>query len=185
MKRTVKTAAPVYCPVNNFTYDNVSEFLSRGGEMHVYDYQCFGGFTGAHSTAIEAAAEDFRWYAKKGVKLIGSEFAYLNDIGNPAGTMNGWLYPHVGWHADLAKTEQLRKYYLRRVYREGAPVAERYFGGIRRDALRTHAASDPRWVNPLSGEKSRAEWEGALAMIANPIARRHFEILMKKAIGEK
>lgn len=176
---------PLYCPCGNFNYNNIRDFLARGGEMHVYDYHCFSGFTDANNSTMEAATEDFRWYTKIGAKLIGSEFAYLNDINNPAGVMNGWLFPQVGWYADLAKTEQLRKWYLRRVYREGAPIVEKYFGGMRREAIHTHAPDETPWRNPLVGAAGRAEFEKYLPLIKNPIAKKHFEILMKKVAASK
>lgn len=176
---------PLYCPRGNWNYNNIKEFLARGGEMHVYDYHCFGGFTGANNTTMEAATEDFRWYTKVGAKLIGSEFAYLNDINNPAGMMNGWLYPQTGWSADLAKLEQLRKWYIRRVYREGAPVVEKYFGGLRRNAIHTHAPDETPWKNPLVGGAGKAEFEKYLPLIKNPVAKRHFETLMKKVAASR
>ena len=171
---------PVYHPLNRGYYENTLKMKSLGGEMRVYDYLAFGPLLRADTTAIEAAAEDYKWYTSLGATSIGSELAWVNDYKKPTAMMNGWLFSRIGWSADIDKVEGLRKWFLRRVYREGAPAAEEYYARYRRRAFR----GAPRGEKMLVGEEAREVFGKYLDKITNPIAKKHFEILMQQAIGK-
>jgi len=177
-------STPIYHPLNGHVYDNVTSMLEKGGEMHVYDYHAFGGITDPASAIPEVAAEDYRWYTDHGAKLIGSECAYISNTNAPAGMFNGWLFNKVGWDADITKVEGLRKYYLRRLYREGAPAAEDYYARFRRARIRSRGPKDPA-PKMLTGDEAKEVFGRYLDKITNPIAKKHYEILMKKAIDGK
>jgi hypothetical protein len=171
---------PVYHPLNRGYYENTLKMKSLGGEMRVYDYLAFGPLLRADTTGIEAAAEDYRWYSSLGATSIGSELAWVNDYRKPSAMMNGWLFSRIGWSADIDKVESLRKWFLRRVYREGAPAAEEYYARYRRRAFR----GAPRSYKMLTGEEAREVFGRYLDKIGNPIARKHYVLLMNQAVGK-
>ena len=176
---------PVYHPLNHDMYRNFTDMLALGGEMQVYDYHAFSGINNPMTSMPEAAAEDFSYYDSIGVKNIGSEMSSgLGDIQKQTAMMNGWLFSRVGWDADLRKVEGLRKYYLRRLYREGAPAAEEYYARYRCEAIRNRPTNSPM-LNMLVGEEAKEVFGKYLDRITNPIAKKHYEILMATAINGK
>ena len=170
---------PVFHPSNRNVLDNFTAMQAKGGEMHVYDYHAFADVDSTGSAMAEASAADYRWYADHGARMTGAEYASVNNPKKPVAMMNGWLFNQVGWDADLRKVEGLRKYYLRRLYREGAPAAEAYFGCARRWTLNRKG---PR---SLPKEEAKGLFDRYLGQIANPIALEHYKILMKRAVGGK
>ena len=168
---------PVFHPFNSNIFANFTSMQAKGGEMHVYDYHafCAGGVT----AMAEAAAADYRWYSDHGIKMTGAEYASVGNPKEPLAMMNGWLFNQVGWDADFRKVEGLRKYYLRRLYREGAPAAEAYFGCARKW---TFNRKGPRG---LSGSEAKKLFNSYLGKITNPIALEHYKILMKRAVEGK
>ena len=162
------TLHPVYHPLNNGYFGNFTTMQACGGEMRVYDYHAFDAALRLDGAFAEVAAEDYRWYARHGVRNIGSELAYVTDPNWPTAMMNGWLFGRVGWTADIRDVEGLRKWYIRRVYR--------------RRAIR----GPVKWRNGtrmLVGEEAREVFGRYLDAITNPIARWHYETLMKKAVA--
>ena len=94
--------------------------------------------------------------------------------------MNGWLFSRIGWSADIDQVDRLRKWFLRRVYREGAPAAEEYYARYRRRAFR----GGPRDEKMLVGEEAREVFGRYLDKIGNPIAKKHYVLLMDQAVGK-
>ena len=181
--RRASHAQPLYHPVNRGYFENITSMLSLGGEMRVYDYQAFGPAIRLDAAFAEVAAEDYRWYARHGARCTGAEMAYVTDPKKPVAMMNGWLFGRVGWTAAVDDVEKLRKWYLRRVYREGAPAAEEYFARYRRKALRG-APRGSAAAKMLTGDEAREVFGRYMDKISNPIARAHYEILMKVAVGK-
>lgn len=178
--RRASVSVPVYHPLNRGYYENTVKMKELGGEMGVYDYHAFGPLLRADTTAIEAAAEDYKWYTSLGATSIGSELAWVNDYKKPTAMMNGWLFGRIGWTADINEVERIRKWFLRRVYREGAPAAEEYYARYRRRAFR----GAPRSYKMLTGEEAREVFGRYLDKIGNPIARKHYVLLMNQAVGK-
>lgn len=173
---------PVYHPLNRAMYDNFTGMLAQGGEMQVYDYHAFSGMNNPYTSLPEAAAADFRYYDSIGAKNIGSEMSGMGKIEKPTAIMNGWLFSRIGWDADITKVEGLRKYYLRRLYREGAPAAEEYYARYRREAIRRRPPNS-KAPKMLVGEEAREVFGKYLDKITNPISKRHYEILMNIAVN--
>jgi hypothetical protein len=176
---------PMFHPANRHVFDEFTLSLAKGGEMRVYDYHafCAGGVT----TMAEAAAADYRWYSDHGIKMTGAEYASIGNPKEPLAMMNAWLFNQVGWDADCRKVEKLRKYYLSRLYREGAPAAELYFAYPRRWALnRPERGATGCWVrSSLPKDEAQKIFDRYLGKITNPTALEHYKILMKKAVGDK
>lgn len=172
---------PVFHPLNRKCYENIVKMKSLGGEMRVYEYHAFGTLTRADTVGIEAAAMDYDYYTSLGATSIGSELAWVNEYTKPSAMMNGWLFSRIGWTADINQVEKLRKWFLRRVYREGAPAAEEYYARLRRKAFR----GAPNSYKMLAGEEARRVFGEYYDKISNPIAKVHFEFLMHQAIGRK
>lgn len=172
---------PSFHPLNRGYYENILKMKSLGGEMRVYDYHAFSAFLRNDTTGIEAAAMDYDWYTSIGATSIGSEMAWVNDYKKPTAMMNGWLFSRIGWSADINQVEKLRKWFIRRVYREGAPAVEEYYARYRRKAFR----GAPRSYKMLTGDEAAEVFGKYLDKIKNPIAKVHFEQLMSQAIGRK
>ncbi len=177
-------SVPLYHPLGHWPYRNTKEFLAAGGELRWYDYYSYGGnVTTSHwGPSIEAATEDYRYLTSLGGKLIGSEYAYVGDAKEPFAVMHGWLFTQAAWHADLKEVSDLRKYYIRRVFREGAPIVEKYV----LEQLRAAFHSCRWWTDGpeilRGGEKVKAMFEPYLKQIKNETARYYFQSVMKKAI---
>ena len=172
--------APMFHPVSNHIFNNFTAMQEKGGEMHVYDYHAFSPPLNSAFTAMaEASAADYGWYADHGAKMTGAEFVgSIAKPENPIAMMNGWLFNQVGWDADYRKVEALRKYYLRRLYREGAPAVEAYLA-----PPRMHALNRRERPALLPKPEATAQFERYRDKIANPIARRHYQILMDIVTG--
>lgn len=178
--------APVYHPLGHWPYRNMTEFLAAGGEMRGYEYYAFADDIASTRWApcVEAAAEDFRCLTALGGRYLGAEQAGVSNPKEPFAVMHGWLYSQVGWHADLKEVSALRKYYIRRVFREGAPIVERYVLERLRHRLRPYP-SDKMPDVLRGGEKARALFEPYLKLIKNETARFYFQGAMGKAIAGK
>jgi len=74
----------------------------------------------------EIVAWDVRALRPMGV----TRFANESNLHSAFQQMDIWVASRVYWNPD-ADVEALRKYYLRRTFREGAPQMERFFGEIR------------------------------------------------------
>ena len=176
--------APVYHPSSHHVYDNIVAMQAKGGEMHVYDYHAFA-YIDTRALIAEASAEDYRWYTERGGRLLGAEFdPDMCSAARPGAMLNAWLFNRVGWDADLRKVEQLRKFYLRRLYREGAPAAEAYFARRRCGATHRPMPGVPDDAPEYEGLAARKLFRPYRNKIANPMARRYFEILEKAAVGK-
>ena len=175
---------PVYHPCNHYLFDNFTSMQAKGGEMHVYDYHAIYGIEGLDALP-EAAAEDFRWYASHGAKMIGSEYDadHLANPKMPIGMMNAWLFNRVGWDADRAKVEQLRRFYLRRLFREGAPAMESYCAARRAYALHLVPPDRPP-PEEVKGVRALKHFRPHLDKITHPVAKRFYAQAMDAAIGE-
>ena len=176
--------APVYHPSSHHVYDNIVAMQAKGGEMHVYDYHAIYGIEGLDALP-EAAAEDFCWYASHGVKMIGSEYDadHLANPKMPIGMMNAWLFNRVGWDADRAKVEQLRRFYLRRLFREGAPAMESYCAARRAYALHLVPPDRPP-PEEVKGVRALKHFRPHLDRITHPVAKRFYAQAMDAAVGE-
>ena len=123
---------------------------------------------------------DYAWYTSIGATAIGSEMAWVNNYLKPTAMINGWLFSRIGWSADSNQAEKLRKWFIRRVYREGAPAVEEYYARYRRKAFR----GAPRSYKMLTGDEAAEVFGQYLDRIENPIAKVHFELLMSQAVGK-
>ncbi len=177
---------PVYHPLGHWPYRNMTEWLAAGGEMRGYEYYAFAGdiTSSRWAPCIESAAEDFRCMTALGGRQLGAEQASVSDPKEPFAVMHGWLFSQVGWHADLKEVSKLRKYYIRRVFREGAPVVERYVLERLRDRLRPYSREERPDIL-RGGEKVRAMFAPYLEKIKNETARHYFQGVMGKAVDGK
>ncbi len=170
---------PVYHPLVHGVYGNATNFLAKGGTLRLYEYHAFADMNRGYALAIpEAAAEDYRWYTDHGGQILGSEMAFSGKLSEPIEAMNAWLFSQVGWHANLEEVEKLRKYYIRRVYHEGAPVVEKYIFERVRNLLHPRRAGEA----PRNISATEAEWRSYLNKITNPTAKIHFQAMMGAAL---
>jgi len=173
---------PIFAPgTNTRLYNNYHRLLELGGQMHLYEYygSDLEAWYGFYMPIAEFMQADIAAYAQDGCQLIWSE---QGDGPNPRNVQEYWLYLRLCWDYDQ-NCEQLRKYFIRRVYREGAPGVERVLGPHREAKLK---GVRPTKL-PADEEVFRALGK-YLPKIKNPIARANFARFMNvygKAAAKK
>lgn len=163
---------PIYHPANNHIHGMAMDFLSRGGcknAMRGYDYHAFDGIDGI-SRMVEAIAEDYAYSRDVfKAKCMGSERSDVGSLSFPFSQMNGWLYNRVSWSADINEVQRLRKYYIRRTYREAAPIVERWI------LPQIYGGNDPQ---ALSRNEAKAKLSAMVDEIKNESARINLQALI-------
>jgi hypothetical protein len=87
--------------------------------------------------------------------------------------MEYWIVNRIYWNPNL-KVERLRKYFIRRTFREAAPEMERFFGAIREQWYKSrHASGFVNGSNVLS--------QTVVVPKIEPLLRGYLEIAAEKA----
>lgn len=168
---------PVYAPTNPQIYANRNNLLKRGGHMDLYEYYYF-------YPVAEVFKEDSLDHLEHGMEGLGFEWSVTSWDFPELQSQDYWVMNRLMWDPGQ-DVQQLRKYYMRRVYHEAAPAAEKYFltmlkkhySGIRGE----HGLSWP--VESLfkdgRGEEFRNLFADALKKVTNPQARINFGRLVR------
>jgi hypothetical protein len=98
--------------------------------------------------------------------------------------MEYWLIARLYWDPDT-DVEQLRKYFIRRVFREAAPEMEKFYGTIRQLYFKEKRTSDYeenketlRLVIAKGKERElRSYLDDALKAVKNPLSRKMIELI--------
>ncbi len=176
---------PVYAPANDRAYQNREKLRKVTKHLNLYDYY----FT---KPTAEVMKEDIQDFLENGGYHIGSELL-VDGAGADSrknmdfNNIDNWIYMRLSWDY-TQDVEQLRKYYLRRVFHEGAPVLEKFYGLIRQDFFSnmigtrrlTYNFFLPAVIFPDGrGEAFLREMQKTLPEIKNPIARINFARFMR------
>lgn len=171
---------PLFHPLCLWPWNNLEKTLACGGEPRLYEYYAFGGIGNAGASVVEAATADFAALTKLGGRLLGAEMAYVGSAKKPVAAMNGWLLTRASWNADVREVAKLRKYYIRRTFREGAPAVEAYVLSRLASTIKPRRTGAPR-AKPVGKDGAKALFERYLGKISNPSAKFHYEALMREA----
>jgi len=129
---------PIFAPINDIWWRTLNNWTAINDKVVMREYT--GLFVGFRSLA-EVAAFDIRAELDAGVREFTSESlpdstadipASKNLLGTQmdASFLEYWLITRLYWDPG-ADVEHLRKYAIRRTFREAAPAMEKFFGTIR------------------------------------------------------
>ena len=130
---------PLFSPINDHWWRQLTAWAAMTNDVVIREY--YGIMAGFRPLA-EVVAADVTAYDELGVAQFTSELNpvelvyWSDDRLRGAGdewdlmAMEYWVISRLYWNP-RADVEQLRKYYLRRTFREAAPAMERFFGAIR------------------------------------------------------
>lgn len=129
----------------------------------------------------EILAWDVRALAAMGVKRFGNETA----LNTAFMQMDFWVANRIYWNPE-ADVEALRKLYIRRTFREGAPEMERFFGETRKwwytaSGLKREDFVNLGWIVDRMGqqEKLYGHLQRAQEQARHPLARANIARLRK------
>ncbi len=180
---------PVYGPSNDRWSRNWDKLREVAKYMNLYEYYF-------HMPTAEVMKEDMRYILENGGHHIGSELTTDNGSAENARSMDfnnidNWIFMRLSWDY-TQDVEQLRKYYLRRVFHEGAPVLEKFYGTIRQHFFHTGGRRQMTYNSFLGslifpdgkGEEYLRELKAVLPKIKNPTARINFLRFIRTYEGE-
>jgi hypothetical protein len=130
---------PLFAPVNDSWWQIYKGWVEATPNLVIREY--YGIFLHGRPLA-EVFAADLRSYLDLGIRNIGSEiFPDLQQLWVDGeirggadqfdlGMMDLWVINRLYWNPNT-DVEVLRKYFIRRTFRDAAPEMERFFGAIR------------------------------------------------------
>jgi len=125
VRKDVKT--PIYSPANNHWWQILKGWRSKSDQVVLRDY--YGLLLTMHPIA-EVLAHDLRAMRDAGALRITTECSINEKAEDLGAAEEAWVVSRLMWNPDQ-DVEQLRKYYLRRTFREAAPAIEKFRGAIR------------------------------------------------------
>ncbi len=169
---------PIFSPSNPTVWDYTNKWSKKEGFFDMYEY--FYDFPSA-----ETAKWDFIQYMELGWKGFGWEHA-MDKAGGLLGlaqSQDYWSMYRLMWDPYKYDVQQLRKYYIRRVYHEGAPVIEKLqLTAVKKVFSGVYANHTPSWpyhaVIKEQGEELLKMFKEYLPKIKNPMARINFGRMM-------
>ena len=136
---------PLFAPENLKWLEYLRVWAEKSKDIEVYDYHGLG--LEFPRPLAEVRAKDFAELHKY-TRGMSSEYRHGGDRDTKGGeskiwdysAMEFWVLTRLYWDPSQ-DVEQLRKYFLRRTFREAAPPLERFYGTIRTEWFRNGRAS--------------------------------------------
>jgi hypothetical protein len=125
VRKDVKS--PIFSPVNNHWWQLLKGWRAKSDQVILRDYY---GLTLQIHPIAEVLAFDLRAMADAGALRITAENNIDEQAEDLGAAEEAWVISRLMWNPDQ-DVEQLRKYYLRRTFREAAPAIEKFRGTIR------------------------------------------------------
>jgi hypothetical protein len=130
--------SPLSAPINNHWWWRLEAWAKATPNLVMREYY---GIENGYRPLAETVAFDLKSYVARGVREFTSELNPDESVlrtGKVRGggeewdfmAMEYWIINRLYWDPNQ-NVEQLRKYYLRRTYREAAPAMEKFFGTMR------------------------------------------------------
>jgi hypothetical protein len=179
---------PLYSPINDVWWTRLVKWAAATPNVVIREY--YGIMNGFRPLA-EVVAADVKTYSKLGVKeytaeLNPDELVITSERKLRGGgdewdfmAMEFWVIQRLYWDP-TQDVEQLRKYYLRRTYREAAPAMEKFFGTIRANWYKQTIPSDfddPKnlmrslVIRPAIEDELQGHLTQALSVAKNPTSK--------------
>jgi len=125
VRKDIKT--PLYSPANNHWWQILKGWRTKSDQVILRDY--YGLLLTMHPIA-EVLAHDIRAMRDAGALRLTTESSINEKAEDLGAAEEAWVVSRLMWNPDQ-DVEQLRKYYLRRTFREAAPAIEKFRGAIR------------------------------------------------------
>ncbi len=130
---------PIFAPENRRYLGYLEGWTEKAKNIDVYNYHGLG--LDFPRPLSEVNAWDFRVFNKL-TRGVSSEYKHNGDRdkkGCPVqmwdySAIEFWVQTRLYWNPDR-DVEQLRKYFIRRTFREAAPAIEKFYGAFRADWL--------------------------------------------------
>ena len=174
--------APIFAPENAVWMRRLIGWSRLCKDIETYDYHGLG--LGFPRPLSEVRAWD---YAVMNPFIVGmtSENNLMQDDTDGAkavwdvSAMEQWVMSRLYWDPEQ-DVEKLRKYFIRRTYREAAPSVERVYGLIREEWFRSPRAST-LGDDPIDLTKLLIVSKGHVTEVSNLLARAVSEVRHPKA----
>ncbi len=186
--------SPLSSPINDHWWIQLTNWANKSPNVVIREY--YGIMNGFRPLA-EVVAFDVKSYIDRGVMQYTSELnpdeTFIDSEGHIRGggmewdfmATDFWVINRIYWNPNQ-DVEQLRKYYIRRTYREAAPNIERFFGAIRTAWYAGQVPSDFEEAYTLANgliiranreDELRGYLAAAAAQVKHPIAKMHVDVL--------
>lgn len=158
---------------NQFFWNHLHGWSRITDQTIIYEYLGLGRYD---RPFVEILAWDLRAMVPMGIRRFSSETNLKLQFLH----MDYWVANRLYWNPD-ADVEQLKKYFLRRAYREGAPAMERFYNELRKwwytEATRSGGFDPLSVIVKWSGmrETLREYLEEARATVRHPVAKANLE----------
>ena len=180
---------PIFAPVNDIWWRILNEWTKVSDKVVIREYT---GLYVYFRPLAEVAACDIRAeldagaleFTSESIPVCSSESPVVSAQDLDVSFMEYWLIARLYWDPD-ADVEQLRKYFIRRVFREAAPEMEKFYGTIRQLYFKEKRATDYeenqetlRLVIAKGKEcELRSYLDDALKKVKNPLSRKMIELI--------
>jgi len=193
---------PLYAPINRVWWERLTQWAKMTPNIVIREY--YGIFNEGRPLA-EVVAADVRADLELGVRSftaeINPDFTQVwsdgvlrgGEDGFDLSAMDFWMINRVYWNPE-ANLEDLRKYYIRRAFREAAPMMDKFFGVVRQgwyENLRppsTWGNSVKMWKETIVSKGRLDEMQTlldeALAAAENPSSQIMVAKIRDKFLGE-
>ena len=178
---------PLSAPINNHWWWRLEAWAKATPNVVMREYY---GISNGYRPLAETVAFDVRSYVERGIQeftaeLNPDEMVIHQGVLRGGGdewdfmAMDFWVINRLYWNPNQ-DVEQLRKYYLRRTYREAAPAMEKFFGTmrtrwfqIRRPSSFESEVNAIRMlaINPKKDDELRGYLEEAAKLAQHPISK--------------
>lgn len=188
--------SPLSSPINARWWSQLTAFAKMTPNLVIREY--YGIINGGRPLA-EVVKFDVKSYLALGVKEYTAEMnpdeevIYTDDVirGDRQEwnfmAMDFWIINRIYWNPNQ-DIEQLRKYYLRRTYREAAPEMEKFFGILRANSYQDPNPSGFEYgqsimsryvIGPGHESEMRQLLVDAATAVKNPVSRMSVDVLAK------
>ncbi len=181
---------PIFAPINDLWWKMLNEWTKVSDKVVIREYT---GLYVYFRPLAEVAAYDIRAELDAGAREFTSESLPVCSTETPVTTgpgnrdldvsaMEYWVISRLYWEPD-ANVEQLRKYFIRRTFREAAPEIERFYGTIRQLYFKEKRTTDfdenQETLRLVIAQNKEDELRGyltaALKNVKHPLSRKMIE----------
>ena len=183
---------PLFAPENRRYLGYLEGWAKKVKNIDVYNYHGLG--LDFPRPLSEVNAWDFKVFDRY-TRGVSAEYRHRGDRDTKGGTAKIWDYSAIEfwvqtrlyWNPDQ-DVEQLRKYFIRRTFREAAPAIEKFYGAFRADWLQrpnrsglgaSGAGSTQAYILSVPGREAamRGYLDEAESLVKHPVAAEYVKRL--------
>ncbi len=170
---------PLFAPPSHYAWDHAEGIRKKsGGVMDLYEYYF-------NFPVAEVFRQDMIAYLNMGFRGLGFEWSDGREDLKSVQAQDYFAMSRLMWDPEAYDAMSLRKYYIRRVYHEAAPVVEKLYFPLLKKLYSGIRSGKPALNYNLIFEEGRGEefmklFAETLPLVKNKYARIHFYLLMKE-----